>query len=178
MRHVKTGLAPWAALALFVPWAAAHEDMIAPLEKVEKVYATPAPLGQLRVVYSAAKNATEASLRVDCVLFRGSVPAEGLADLPRPDWDRFVAAYSLTSFESGKWTQRPYVYVSVPLNGPAGKAWEQTWVTFHFDADGKLLRRIKRFVPDAATKSIQVLWRDWQVGSGVSAEAALEGANE
>lgn len=54
-----------------------------------------------------------------------------------------------------------------------GKAWQQTWVTFHFDADGKLTRRIKRFSPDEATNSIRVLWNDWKIGAGISPESAL-----
>jgi len=66
--------------------------------------------------------------------------------------------------------------VQVPLNGPVGKAWEQTWVTFHFDADGKLSRRIKRCIPNEATNSIRIVWKEWEIGSGVSAEALLESA--
>ena len=115
-------------------------------------------------------------------MFRGSVPAKGLADLPRPDWERFVAAYSLTdltSFESGKWTGRPYVYVEVPLLGPAGKAaWQHTWATFHFDADGKLIRRIKRFISNETTNTIRVVWKEWEIGSGVSSDALLESAKD
>ncbi len=166
------------ALVLAASSASAHEDMIAPLAKVEKVYATPKPLGQLRVTYSGAERGKEPGLAVECELFRGSVPARGLSDVPRPDWERSLAAYSLTSYESGKWTDRPYVYVQVPLSGPVGKAWEQTWVTFHFDADGKLSRRIKRFIRNEATNSIRVVWKEWEIGSGVSAEALLESAKD
>ena len=112
-------------------------------------------------MYSGPERGNEPGLAVECELFRGSVPAKGLADLPRPDWERFVAAYSLTdvtSFESGKWTGRPYVYVEVPLFGPTGKAaWQHTWATFHFDADGKLIRRIKRFISNEATNTIRVV---------------------
>ena len=121
----------------------------------------------------------EPGLAVECDLFRASVPARGLADLPRPDWECFFAAYSLTSCDSGKFTERRYVYVQVPLSGPAGKApWEQTWATFHFDADGKLVRRIKRFTSNKATNSIRMVWKEWEIGSGVSADALLESAKD
>ncbi len=156
--------------------ASAHEDMIAPLAKVEKVYAAPKPLGPLRVTYVGANREKEPALTIECNLFHGSVPAKGLTDLPRPDWERFFTAYSLTSYESGKWTDRPYVYVQVPLLGPVGKPWEQTWVTFHFDANGKLVRRVKRFAP--ATNFIRVVWKEWKIGSGVSAEALLESTKD
>ena len=167
------------ALALAATPASAHEDTIAPLSKVEKVYAAPKPLGELRVTYSGAgRGKGPGRLAVGCDAFRGDVPAEGLSDLPRPDWERFFAAYSLTSYERGKWTGRPYVYVQVPLNGPAGEAWERTWVTFHFGAGGKPIRRIKRFIPDEATNSVRVLWKDWKIGSGVSAERLLGSAKD
>ena len=175
----RLGTAFFLAFMLAAASASAHVDMIAPLAKVEKEYAAPKPLGRLRVTYSGPEAGKEPGLAVECDLFRGSVPAKGLADLPRPDWERFVAAYSLTSFESGKWTERPYVYVQVPLLGPAGKApWEQTWATFHFDADGKLIRRIKRFISNKATNSIGVVWKEWDIGSGVSADALLESAKD
>ena len=178
MMHLKTGVALWLALVFVAPYAAAHEDQHAPLAKADNVYATPKPLGQLRVVYTAAKDAGDAGLSVECDLFRAAVPAAGLADLPRPAWDRFTVAYSLTNYEGGKWTDRPYVYVMVPLYGPAGQAWEQTWVTYNFDADGKPVRRIKRFIPDPAGKFIRSVWKEWEIGSGVSAEALLEAAKD
>jgi hypothetical protein len=174
----KLSIALVPVLVLGAAFAWAHEDVIAPLAKVEKVYAAAKPLGRLRVTYSGAERDKEPGLTVECEMFRVSVPAQGLADLPRPDWESFVAAYSLTSYQAGKWIDRPYVYVQVPLNGPVGKAWEQTWVTFHLDADGKLTRRIKRFIPDQGTNSIRVVWKEWAIGSGVSAEAVLESAKE
>lgn len=64
------------------------------------------------------------------------------------------------------------------LEGPCGQALEQTWATFHFDADGKLIRRIKRFISSEATKSILVVWKEWEIGSGVSADALLESAKD
>lgn len=126
--------------------------------------------GRLGVTYSGPEAGKEPGLAVECDLFRASVPARGLADLPRPDWECFFAAYSLTSYDSGKLTERPYVYVQVPLSGPAGKPWQQTWATFDFDADGKLIRRIKRFISSEATKGIRVVWKEWEIGSGVSAD--------
>ena len=178
----RLGIAFFLVFMLAAASASAWEDMIAPLVKVDKEYAAPKPLGRLRVTYSGPERGNEPGLAVECELFRGSVPAKGLADLPRPDWERFVAAYSLTdltSFESGKWTGRPYVYVQVPLLGPAGKAArQQTWATFHFDADGKLIRRIKRFISNEATNSIRVVWKEWEIGSGVSSDALLESAKD
>jgi hypothetical protein len=175
----RLGTAFFLAFMLAAASASAHVDMIAPLAKVEKEYAAPKPLGRLRVTYSGPEAGKEPGLAVECDLFRASVPARGLADLPRPDWECFFAAYSLTSYDSGKLTERRYVYVQVPLSGPAGKApWEQTWATFHFDADGKLIRRIKRFISSEATKGIRVVWKEWEIGSGVSADALLESAND
>ena len=165
-------------LVLTAAAVSAHEDATPPLAKVEKVYAAPEPLGELRATYTAAGAGKEQALVVECGVFRGSVPARGLADLPRPDWGGLSVAYSLTSVEHGRWVRRPYVYVVVPLHGPAGRSWEQTWATFHFDADGRLVRRVKRFVPDEATNSIRVVWKEWAVGSGVPAEAVLESGKD
>jgi hypothetical protein len=174
----RLGAAFFLAFMLAAASASAHVDMIAPLAKVEKEYAAPKPLGRLRVTYSAPEAGKEPSLAVECDLFRASVQARGLADLPRPDWECFFTAYSLTSFDSGKLTERPYVYVQVPLSSPAGKPWQQTWATFDFDADGKLIRRIKRGISSEATKGIRVVWKEWEIGSGVSADALLESAKD
>ena len=174
----RLGIAFFLAFMLAAASAFAWEDMIAPLAKVEKEYAAPKPLGRLRVTYSGPEGGNEPGLAVECDLFRVSVPARGLADLPRPDWECFFAAYSLTSYDSGKLTERPYVYVQVPLSGPAGKPWQQTWATFDFDADGKLIRRIKRFISNEATNTIRVVWKEWEIGSGVSSDALLESAKD
>jgi hypothetical protein len=165
------------ALLLTSSSTAAHVDMIAPLLKVEKVYAAPKPLGKLRATYTRSEDGKEQGLLVECELFRRSVPANGLTDLPRPDWSAFYVAYSLTSDRSGK-VKRPYLYLVVPLHGPVGTSWEQTWATFHFDADGKLTRRIKRIIPTASPNSVHVLWEVWEIGSGVSAEAVLDAAQK
>jgi hypothetical protein len=174
----RLGTAFFLAFMLAAASASAHVDMIALLAKVEKEYAAPKPLGRFRVTYSGPEAGKEPGLAVECDLFRASVPAKGLADLPRPDWECFFAAYSLTSYDSGKLTERPYVYVQVPLFGPAGKPWQPTWATFDFDADGKLIRRIKRFISSEATKGIRVVWKEWEIGSGVSADALLESAKD
>lgn len=158
--------------------AGAHEDQIAPLAKVEKTYAAPRPLGTLTATWMAKQSGENPSLVVACDLFRVNVPVKGLVDLPRPDWGNFTVAYSLTSYEAGKWVERPYVYLSVLLHGPAGQTWRQTWATFHFDADGKLVRQIKRFIPDEATNSISVVWKEWPIGKGVSATTVLESAKD
>jgi len=50
--------------------------------------------------------------------------------------------------------------------------------TFHFDADGKLIRRIERFISNKATNSIRVVWKEWEIGSGVSADALLDSAKD
>lgn len=164
-----------AAILLLLPsLAVAHSDLIAPLLKVEKVYAAPKPLGELRAVYARSDDGKEQALLVECGLFRRSIPANGLVDLPRPDWSSFHVSFSLTSFESGKTVDRPYLNLVVPLHGPAGQSWEQTWATFHFDADGKLTRRLKRIIPLATPNSVDVLWKEWAIGSGLSAEALLE----
>ncbi len=163
------------AILLLEPRAGAHEDDSAPLVKVEKVYAAPKPIGYLRVVYTCSEVGKPQILLVECDLFRRTVPVDGLTDLPRPDWDRFGAAYSATSFEDGKWTDRPYLYLIVPLNGPRGENWEQTWATFHFNAEGKLTRKIKRFIPlPSPPDAVDMVWEDWEIGSGQSAQSVIE----
>lgn len=153
--------------------AEAHEDAFAPLAAVEKVYATSKPLGRVRVVYSRAEAGKPESLLVECDLFRKTVPVEGLADLPTPDWSAFHALYSMTSYENGEWTERPYFYLRVPLRGRRGEHWEQIWAEFHFNADGKLSRKIKRSFTETAPGTVSQIWRDWEIGSGQSAEAVL-----
>ena len=177
----RRGIAFFLVFMLAAASASAWENMIAPLVKVDKEYAAPKPLGRLRVTYLGPERGNEPGLAVECELFRGSVPVKGLADLPRPDGSVSLSPTStdLTSFESGKWTGRPYVYVEVPLLGPAGKAaWQHTWATFHFDADGKLIRRIKRFISNETTNTIRVVWKEWEIGSGVSSDALLESAKD
>ncbi|HLL89046.1 MAG TPA: hypothetical protein VK324_07060 [Tepidisphaeraceae bacterium] len=175
VQHSRLAVLLVAAFSFVADRTYAHSDQIAPLAKVEKVYAAPEPIGRLSAVYTAHEGDAKESLVIECGLFKARVGAEGLTDLPRPDWGSFSVAYSLTSFE-GKWVERPYLYVTVLLHGPPGQAWQQTWATFHFDADGKLTRRVKRFVPDEASKSIRVIWEDWPVGSWSSAEAILDAA--
>jgi hypothetical protein len=160
------------ALVSLATTALAHEDSIAPLSRVEKDYNAPPPIGTIRVAYRAAAGDRPASLGVACDAMRCDVPAAGLVDLPRPDFGGLVAAYSTTSFENGRWTDRPYVYVSVPLHGPPGGSWTQTWATFHVDADGRLTRRIKRFVPGA--NAVDVIWKEWPIGGGTSATDVLQ----
>ena len=162
------------AASLFLALAAvlpAHEDRIGPLVQVQKVSAVPKPIGRTTLTWDAGAGETPApSLKLQCDLFAAAVPANGLADLPRPDFNPMHVAWSLTSFgPERKWVDRPYLYVVIPLHGPAGQAWEQTWVTFHFDDKGAMTRKFKRFVR-AGENSVSVFWKDWPVGGGVSAE--------
>jgi len=168
-------LAALTAIFLLGPRAEGHEDMIAPLVKVEKVYAAPKPIGHLRVVYTCSEVGKPRILLLECDLFRRTAPVDGLTDPPRPDWDRFGAASSATSFEDGKWIDRPYLYLIVPLNGPRGENWDQTWATFHFNAEGKLTRKIKRFIPlPPPQDTVDMVWEDWEIGSGQSAQSVIE----
>ena len=178
MRIHRGGAVSGAAIMLLLmlesSFAAVNEDESGMLLSVAKVFAAPAPLGKLRGEFTTSQDGKKLALLVECALFRRNVPANGLVDLPRPDWSSFHFAYSLTSYESDKLVARPSLYLVVPLHGPIGKSWEQTWATFHFDAGGKLTRRIKQFIPSAS--AIRVLWEPWEIGSGVSAEAALDAA--
>lgn len=167
------------SLFVIVDLSYAHSDQIAPLSEVEKVYAAPEPIGRLSACYNAASEDSQESLIVACDLFRSQVPPEGLSDLPRPGWSSFSIAYSLTSLDSsGEWVDRPYLYLRVRLYGPAGQSWEQTWATFHFDAEGNFDRRVKRIIPNESTNMARVIWEDWPIGSDQSAEAVLESALE
>jgi hypothetical protein len=161
-----------------VPFAVAHEDQMASLAKADKTYIASKPLGSIRVVYTVATAAAKASLSIKSDMFDVTVPEAGLADLPRPDWDHFDIAYSLTSIANGKWVERPYAYLLLRLYGPAGQNWEQTWAIFHVDADGKLTRQIKRFVPDPKSNSIRVIWKDWPIGGTATAAEILETAGQ
>lgn len=170
-------------IATLTGMAMAHTDMIAPLTRVEKVYQAPKPLGEMKVIYTAGRDAVAADeergiaaeaavkpgLTIACDLFESSVPGELLEDLPRPDWNGLYAAFSLTNFSRtrGEWVDEPYVYITVRLHGPVGESWEQTWATFHFDHNGQLERRIKRFVPvpNPRIKSTLVIWEAWPAGT-------------
>ena len=155
----------------------AHTDQIAAIAKVEKVFLTPDPIGLLTATYTGPQASDSQGLAIKCDLFDVNVPAVGIADLPRPDWNNFSVAYSLTSFnKSAGWVNEPYLYLSVVLHGPAGKSWQQTWATFHLDAAGSLTRRIKRFVTHSSPDYIQVIWEDWPIGSEQSAESIMEQA--
>jgi hypothetical protein len=64
--------------------------------------------------------------------------------------------------------------MKVPLGGPPGAAWEQTWAVFHFDSQGKLSRTITRSVPDPVLdRTTHHISSDWKIGAGITAEAAL-----
>jgi hypothetical protein len=161
-----------AALGMGTLGVAAREDMGATLESFEKSYTASAPIGRIRLGYSA-RNPDKQTLALECRLFKGTVPTAGLADLPGPDWDALTVAYSTTTTPIVEGVDlEPYVYVLVPLRGPRGEVWEQTWVIFHFDAHG-LKRKIKRFAHDAVHDWTEVTWNDWPIGSGMSAEQAL-----
>ena len=93
--------------------------------------------------------------------------------------------FSLTSYDvdTRQWVDRPYVYVLVPLLGPAGaENWQQTWVTFHFTPKGFTDRKLKRSIdmgPSAAdprSNTIRTIWADWPIGKGVTAAEALKAA--
>lgn len=154
-------------LALISLGAVADEDWQPPVVRVEKMYEHHDAVGRMKVVLT--RDGDREKLEVDCRLFSAVVPSQGLADLPRPDWG------ALGAFTGGSGEDR-YVYVSVPLFGPPGEAWEQTWVTFHFDSRGKLTRKIKRFEPETTVngvKFIRVLWKEWTIGAGIPVQAAL-----
>lgn len=160
-------------LMLIPAGAVAHEDWMANLESFEKIYTAGDPIGRIRLTYSAW-DADKPVLALECGLFKGTVPAAGLTDLPGPNWHSIVVAYSTstTPMVVGERNPEPYVYVLVPLGGPRGEAWEQTWVTFHFDSRG-VTRKIKHYVPDPATNSIGGAWVDWPISSGITAQQAL-----
>lgn len=154
----------------------AHQDMIGVLSKVEKVYSAPDPIGQLRVAYSTSNEGEVADLTIDSQLFSATVPREGLEDLPRPDWSALYATYSFTVDESGRSTGIPYLTVRVPLHGPIGQAWSQTWVTFYWNADGELSRHLRMHKMSDVTNMTHVYWGDWAIGEGIDAETALRTA--
>ncbi len=156
----------WLVPMAGVAWGEAAE--IAPVLKVEKIYDFPKPLGRLRVVFTQAKGGKDQALFVEGDGFKTPVPAKALADLPGADWDRLRVSHEDAN------PGRPYVYVEVPLRGPEGKPQKSTWVNFHFDADGKLTRYLKRNLAEPAKNGSRTLWKEWPVDAGKSAEAVLE----
>jgi hypothetical protein len=162
---------------------AAHQDRGAPPARVVKEYVVEKPLGTVRVTYAAATQpGDKPSLRVECDAFKGEVPAEGLEDLPRPDWGKAEMFYALTDYDldADKFVDRPYIYVKVPILGPGPETWDRTWVTFHFKpTQGFAGRMIKRFLDavllaDGKTTSTRELWVDWAIGKSVSAAEAIK----
>src|SRR5688572_20008179 len=106
--YLRRGLQVLLILTPTVLFVAAHEDSTAPLASVEKVYEAPGPLGRIKSVYSASDR-TSPILKIECNLFNGTVPSEGLTDLPRPDWSQFTVAYSLAGPSRGGGSpQEPY----------------------------------------------------------------------
>jgi hypothetical protein len=158
--------------------AYAHEDMLAAPQRIEKVYSIPKPVGMLRISYSARSDREPERLSLECELFKAAVPAEGLADLPRPDWEGCRIAYSMTSYDTEKrqFVDRPYIYIKVAVHGPRGETWERTWVHFHFDHDGRLQRKLLRHVPRDGY--IRVLSEHWPIGSRASAGEVLKAAED
>jgi hypothetical protein len=152
--------------------AVADQDMIAQLASSDNVYTALEPLGQIRVRFSGTAQDRQ-TLELDCNLFKATVPSEGLVDLPRPDWNALSVTFSVRAAGQGRQAQGPYISLRVPLSGPPGVAWEQTWAVFHFDSQGKVSRMITRFAPDPVLNSTTVISRDWKFGAGITAEAAL-----
>ena len=165
-----------AALIIAWPPMFAHEEEIAALLRVEKVFNAPKPLGNIRVLYVAADNNGAPSLQLNCDTFKGAIPREALEDLPRPDWGSLTVPYSQTSFDSveKKFVARPYLYIQVPVFGPLGVQWPSTWVHFFFDDEGKFMsRKIKQFVTLPGTNSSKVVWKEWPSGKGLKPENVL-----
>jgi hypothetical protein len=153
--------------------AVADQDMIARLASSDNVYTALEPLGQIRVRFSAIAQDRQ-TLELDCNLFKATVPSEGLADLPRPDWSALSVTFSVRPAGQGRQALGPYISLQVPLSGPTGVAWEQTWAVFHFDSQGILTRTIRRSVPDPVLeRTTHHTSRDWKIGAGITAEAAL-----
>lgn len=151
--------------------AVADQDMIARLAGSDNVYTALEPLGQIRVRFSATAQDRQ-TLLLDCNLFTATVASEGLVDLPRPDWSALLVTFSVRPADGR--SQGPYISLKVPLGGPPGVAWEQTWAEFHFDSQGKVSRRITRSVPDPVlSRTTHHISKDWKIGAGITAEAAL-----
>jgi hypothetical protein len=155
--------------------AVADQDMIAQLSSSDlassgNVYTALEPLGQIRARLSATVQDRQI-LEVTCNLFKSIVPSEGLADLPRPDWSALSVTFSVRPAD--RQGLGPYISLKVPLGGPPGVAWEQTWAEFHFDSRGTVSRRITRQVRDPVPNATVHTSRDWKIGAGITAEAAL-----
>ena len=167
-------------------YALAHSDMIGPLLIVEKVYGPPAPIGRITVRYDGT-NEAEPTLKLSSNLFSTTLSAKLLRDLPRPNWNALSVPYSFTSIEpkTRKIIEQPYLYITVPLYGPAGQSWPGVSVEFHFDSSGKVSKRIlKQFVPvkdkrprldlpHAEADYIDSIYENWPLDSRESAEAVL-----
>lgn len=163
-------------LFLTVP-AAAHQDRIPPAKYLHAVYEAPDPIGDITLVYDGRQE--NATLRLACDLFESAVPHEALADLPRPNWNEIEVRFSLTSYdERRQLVERPYLYIQVPLFGPSGESWQQTWVTLHFDHNGKFEKRALRRIVELDENMSRHFWPDWPVEGDKTAQQVLEAAAE
>lgn len=149
----------------------AHEEMSAPVVRVEKVFAAKKPLGNIHVVYAETEEPDkEPVLRLSCDLFKASVAAAELKGLPRSDWGAINVYFSMTSFDvaTKKFIEKPYLNIMVPVLDPEVTNSLGTWVHYLFDAEGKFTgRMIKQFVPYKDINATKVIWEEWPVGTDV-----------
>jgi hypothetical protein len=102
MSHRTAVLFALSFVAVAAPLAAGHTDWVPTLTRSDKEYAAPKPLGSIRVVYTAPAKGAKASLLIKSDLFEITVPAEGLTDLPRADWERTRSAKSRSPGRSAR----------------------------------------------------------------------------
>lgn len=174
------------ALSLAAP-ALAHIDMSGQLLSIGKIYDAPSPIGRITLKYDGTDNDTP-KLQVTSNLFRSKIPPQALRNLPRPYWDAISALYSLISVDSatGKWIDRPYLYISVPLHRPLGKSEQGAQVLFFFDEEGNLKeRRLRQTIHAQVTNKEKrkinmgyVLYENWPITSNETAEQVLTKAFE
>ena len=171
--HRVAVLAVLAGLFLAAP-ATGHQDRIPPAKYLHAIYEAPDPIGDIELIYDAREE--NPTLRVDCDLFDTAVPQKALADLPRPNWNQLEVRYSLTSYdaEQQRIVNQPYLYIQVPLFGPPGESWQQTWVTFHFDHNGIFEKRALRRTVELEENASRHYWPDWPVEGEKTANQVLK----
>lgn len=143
--------------------------------RILREFAAGGALGSIRITYTATRNGKQ-SLEVRTGLFKAAAPSEALEGLPGPRWDAITLREHRSAPRNmvpGEPTRPPFVTIEVPLLGPSGANWHLTSVLFRFESPGRLTRQIHRWVTDSNGDDLQIVWRDWEFGKGITAEEAL-----
>mgnify|MGYP006969499433 FL=1 len=150
-----------------------NEELLAPLVELNKIYQLPDPFGKTRVAYVSPGGERD-SLLIETNLFSSSLSGETIEALQGPIWEELsVGFFSVGSGIEISPLENVF-YIQVPMTGRAGEKLDNIWVTFHFDKNGYLDRKLKRIVSTGTTGFSRLYWEEWEVGSEISLDLMLE----